>query len=243
MYSINENAKTGTPILQSPRLLDQLRESIRYKHYSRRTEQAYVYWVRWFIRFHGLKHPREMGAPEVEAFLRYLATERKVSASTHNVALSALLYLYKEVLAMNLPWMTEVGRPSTKRRLPVVLSSDEIRRIFTHLEGAHLLLARLLYGTGMRITEALQLRVKDIEFDRLTIIVREGKGGKDRAVMLPQALVAGLKQQLVYSNALWTLDRNQQRNGVEIPFALEKNIRAPALHGPGIGRFAGSLVD
>jgi integrase len=114
---------------------------------------------------------------------------------------------------------------------------------FAHLEGAHLLLARLLYGTGMRITEALRLRVKDIEFDRLTIIVREGKGGKDRAVMLPQALVAGLKQQLVYSNALWTLDRNQQRNGVEIPFALEKNIRAPALHGPGIGRFAGSLVD
>ncbi|RJF96513.1 integrase [Noviherbaspirillum cavernae] len=186
MYSINENAKTGKPILQSPRLLDQLRESIRYKHYSHRIEQAYVYWVRWFIRFHGLKYPKEMGAAEVEAFLRHLANERKVAASTRNVALSALLYLYKEALVVELPWMTELGRASTKRRLPVVLSPDEIRGIFSHLEGAHLLLARLLYGTGMRITEALRLRVKDIEFDRMTIIVREGKSGKDRAVMLPQ---------------------------------------------------------
>jgi integron integrase len=181
-----------------------------------------VYWVRWFIRFHELKHPRDMGSAEVEAFLRYLATERKVSASTHNVALSALLYLYKEVLAIELPWMTEIGRPAKQRRIPVVLIPDEIRQILSHLDGSHLLLARLLYGTGMRITEALKLRVKDIEFDRLTIIVREGKGGKDRAVMLPQALVTGLKQQLVYSNALWTLDRNQQRNGVEVPFALDK---------------------
>lgn len=224
MNSINKTTKSSRPILQSPRLLDQLRESIRYKHYSLRTEQAYVYWVRWFIRFHGLRHPKEMGAPEVEAFLRYLASERKISASTHKVALSALLYLYKEVLDIELPWMEQINRPSTQRRLPVVLGQDEVRQILEHLSGAHGLLARLLYGTGMRLTEGLRLRVKDIDFGHLTIIVREGKGGKDRAVMLPQALIPGLKEQLASSNALWAQDRAQQRNGVEIPFALERKF-------------------
>jgi integron integrase len=214
--------KSSKPILQSPRLLDQLRESIRYKHYSVRTEQAYVYWVRWFIRFHGLKHPREMSAPEAEAFLRYLAVERKISASTHKVALSALLYLYKEVLNMELPWMDQLVRPQSRPRLPVVLTPDEVRMILAQLDGAHGLLARLLYGTGMRLMEGLRLRVKDIDFDRLTIIVREGKGGKDRAVMLPQALVTGMRSQLSYAHTLWLLDRSQQRNGVEMPFAQEK---------------------
>jgi integrase len=185
IYSINRNAKTSKPILQSPRLLDQLRESIRYKHYSLRTEQAYVYWMRWFIRFHGLKHPKEMAVLEVESFLRYLATERKSSASTHRVALSALLYLYKQVLSIELPWMEQIGRPQRQQRLPVVLSPDEVRSIFDNLNGVHGLLARLLCGTGMRLMEGLRLRVKDIDFDRLTTIVREGKGGKDRAVMLP----------------------------------------------------------
>lgn len=222
MYSINKNAKTGTPILQSPRLLDQLRESIRYKHYSLRTEEAYVYWVRWYIRFHGLRHPRDMGAPEVEAFLRYLANQRKVSPSTHNVALSALLYLYREVLNVEIPWLAEIGRPRMSRRLPVVLTVDEIRTIFQGMNSEHMLLARLLYGTGMRLMEALRLRVKDIEFAHLAIIVREGKGSKDRTVMLPQALIAALKAQLAHANALWAQDRAQQRNGVEIPFALEK---------------------
>jgi integron integrase len=222
MYSINKNAKNGRPILQSPRLLDQLRESIRYKHYSLRTEQAYVYWVRWFIRFHALKHPKDMGASEVEAFLRYLAIERRVSTSTHNVALSALLYLYKDVLNTELPWMEKLVRPVNHRRLPVVLTPDEIRRIFAWLEGAHGLLARLRYGTGMRLMEGLRLRVKDVDFEHLTVIVREGKGGKDRAVMMPQALQEGLRTQLAYSHSLWTLDCSQQRNGVEIPYALEK---------------------
>lgn len=222
MHSINKTTKSGKPILQSPRLLDQLRESIRYKHYSLRTEQAYVYWVRWFIRFHGLRHPKDMGATEVEAFLRYLASERKISASTHKVALSALLYLYKEVLDIELPWMEQINRPAAQRRLPVVLGQDEIKKIFDHLTGAHGLLARLLYGTGMRLMEGLRLRVKDVDFGRLTVIVREGKGGKDRAVMLPQTLIPGLKEQLCYSNGLWSQDRAQQRHGVEIPFALEK---------------------
>lgn len=222
MHSINKSTKPIRPILQSTRLLDQLRESIRYKHYSLRTEQAYVYWVRWFIRFNGVRHPREMGAPEVEAFLRYLANERKVSASTHKIALSALLYLYKEVLDVELPWMDKLVRPNTHRRLPVVLSTDEVSAILGHLVGAHGLLAQLLYGTGMRLTEGLRLRVKDVDFDRLTLIVREGKGGKDRAVMMPQSLVTGLKAQLDHSRTIWALDRAQQRNGVEMPQALEK---------------------
>ncbi|HJW54665.1 MAG TPA: integron integrase [Burkholderiaceae bacterium] len=232
MYSINKNAKTGTPILQSPRLLDQLRESIRYKHYSLRTEEAYVYWVRWYIRFHGLRHPRDMGAPEVEAFLRYLANQRKVSPSTHNVALSALLYLYREVLNVEIPWLAEIGRPRMSRRLPVVLTVDEIRTIFQGMNSEHMLLARLLYGTGMRLMEALRLRVKDIEFAHLAIIVREGKGSKDRTVMLPQALIAALKAQLAHANALWAQDRAQQRNGVEIPFALEKKYPRAATSWP-----------
>lgn len=222
MYSINKTIKTSKPILQSPRLLDQLRESIRYKHYTLRTERAYVYWVRWFIRFHGLKHPKNMGVCEVEAFLRYLAAERKCSTSTHRVALSAILYLYKEVLDLELPWMEEIGRPQRQQRLPVVLTPDEVASVLSKLEGTHALLARLLYGTGMRLSEGLQLRVKDIDFDRLTIIVREGKGGKDRAVMMPQSLVPALREQLAVSNALWVLDRSYKRNGVEMPFALEK---------------------
>ncbi len=208
MYSINKNVKTSKLILQAPRLLDQLRESIRYKHYSLRTEDAYVYWVRWYIRFHGLRHPRDMGAPEVEAFLRFLANERKVSPSTHNVALSAVLYLYRKVLNIELPWLEEIGRPKKPRRLPAVLTGDEIRSVFKLMEGEHLLLAQLLYSTGMRLTEALCVRIKDLEFERLTIIVREGKG----AVMLPQGLVAPLKLQIARSNTFWTLDRSRQRN-------------------------------
>lgn len=161
-------------------MLDQLRERLGYLHYSIRTEEAYVYWVRAFIRFHGIRHPASMGGAEVEAFLAWLANARGVAASTHKQALSALLFFYRKVLGTDLPWMTEIGRPRTKRRLPVVLSPDEIARIFCLLEGEHLLFAQLLYGTGMRITEGLALRVKDIDFERRTIIVRGGKGGKDR---------------------------------------------------------------
>jgi integrase len=166
------------PPLQAVKVLDQLRERIRYVHYSIRTEAAYVYWVRAFIRFHGVRHPATMGGEEVEAFLSWLANTRHVAVSTHRQALSALLFFYGKVLGVDLPWMTEIGRPHTKRRLPAVLSPDEVARILCLLEGEQRLFAQLLYGTGMRITEGLQLRVKDIDFGRRTIIVREGKGGK-----------------------------------------------------------------
>ncbi len=152
--------KTATaplPPLRSVKVLDQLRERIRYLHYSLRTEQAYVHWVRAFIRFHGVRHPATLGSSEVEAFLSWLANERKVSVSTHRQALAALLFFYGKVLCTDLPWLQEIGRPRPSRRLPVVLTPDEVVRILGFLEGEHRLFAQLLYGTGMRISEGLQL--------------------------------------------------------------------------------------
>ena len=209
------------PPLRAIRLLDQMRERLRYMHYSLRTEQTYLFWVRWFIRFSGLRHPKEMGQTEVEAFLTMLANERKVAASTHRQALSAILYLYKEVLNQQLPWLQEIGRPSQVKRVPSVLTRDEVQQVLALTSGEVGLLARLLYGTGMRHMEGLSLRVKDVDFDRNVIIVREGKGGKDRVVMLPKALVQPLREQLNAARALWTADRAAQRPGVYMPFALD----------------------
>ncbi|MBK5206243.1 MAG: phage integrase N-terminal SAM-like domain-containing protein [Polaromonas sp.] len=148
--------KPGNPPLQSTRLLDQMRERIRYMHYSLSTETAYLYWVRFFVRWHGrggqMKRPRTLGAPEIEAFLSMLATERKVSASTHNQALSALLFLYREVLGIDLPWLNDINRPACKRRIPSVLTKDEVAGVLAYMDGQTALLARLLYGTGMRLS-------------------------------------------------------------------------------------------
>ena len=210
------------------RLLDQLRSQIRYLHYSIRTEQAYVYWVRSFVRFHGLRHPAEMGGAEVEAFLSWLAAERQVSASTHKQALSALLFLYQKVLGLSVPWMEEIGRPQRPPRLPVVLSQDEVARLLAALPDEHRLFGQLLYGTGMRLLEGLRLRVKDIDFTRRAIVVREGKGGKDRVVMLPASLDQPLRQQLAASQAVWSADRAAGVAGVQVPNALDrKYLRAP----------------
>ena len=210
------------PALQSTRLLDQVRERIRLLHYSRRTEDAYVHWIRAFVRFHGIRHPAQMGGPEVEGFLGWLASERSVSASTHRQALSALIFLYAKVLQIDLPWLSEVGRPRVQRRLPVVLTKEELARIFDGLTGEHLLLARLLYGTGMRISEGLQLRVKDIDFGHRAVIVREGKGGKDRVLMLPQSLEPALRAQLAHAHGLWERDQADAKGGVEMPDALAR---------------------
>ncbi len=210
-------------------LLDALRAQIRYMHYSRRTEDAYVHWVRAYIRYHGRRHPAELARDEVEAFLSWLASERQVSPATHSQALSALLFLYQKVLNIPLPWMDDIGRPKRERRLPAVLSRDEVLRVL-HAFGdgnAHGLLAELLYGTGMRLNEGLSLRVKDIDFDRRAIVVREGKGFKDRVVMLPAALEAPLRAQLSASHRLWSEDRAAGLPGVYMPFALErKNPRS-----------------
>lgn len=154
------------PPLRATRVLDQLRERLRLMHYSFRTEETYVYWVKAFIRFHRLRHPAEMGGPEVETFLTHLADDRSMAPSTHSQALSALLFFYTKVLRHDLPWLQEIGHPRRHRRLPVVLSVEEVRRALAGLDGGHLLLARLLYGTGLRISEALQLRVKDLDFSQ-----------------------------------------------------------------------------
>lgn len=217
-----KTGKLPLPTLRSEKLLDQLRERIRYLHYSMRTEQAYVHWARAFIHFHDRRHPADMGRPEVELFLSWLTNKRKVSASTHSQALSALLFLYGKVLEVDLPWMSGIDRPRGTKRLPVVLWPDEIARIFAVMDGEHRLFAQLLYGTGLRITEGLQLRVKDVDFTRRAIIVREGKGGKDRVVMLPQSLTGGLRGQLARAGALWRADQVAGRGGVEMPDALER---------------------
>ena len=210
------------------RLLDQLRGQIRYLHYSIRTEQAYVYWTRAFVRFHGLRHPLELGGTEVEGFLAWLATERQVSAATHKQALSALLFLYQRVLGQQLPWMDEIVRPRSDTRLPVVLAHDEVARVLAALDVEHRLFGQLLYGTGLRLLEGLRLRVKDIDFARRAIIVREGKGSKDRVVMLPASLEQPLRRQLVQAHALWAADRVAGVAGVQLPHALgRKYPRAP----------------
>ncbi|WP_374590974.1 integron integrase [Aquabacterium sp.] len=211
-----------TPPPRQGRLLDQLREMIRYRHYSLRTEEAYVYWVRQFVHWHGLRHPAELSGVEVQAFLSHLANERKVAASTHRQALSALLFLYKDVLGQTLPWMDDVGRPVPKRRVPVVLTATEVAAVLAALDGTASVLGRLLYGTGLRLMEGLRLRVKDLDFDRNVLIVREGKGGKDRVVMLPRSLHADLRRQLDEAQQLWRADRQAGVGGVHLPHALER---------------------
>ena len=217
--------KPGSPPLQSSRLLDQVRERVRYLHYSLKTEKAYLYWIRFFIRWSamqgaGMRHPRDMGTKEVEAFLSMMANERKVSASTHNQALSAVLFLYREVLNIDLPWLNNIGRPQQTKRIPSVLTKDEVAGLLAQMEGVTALLARLLYGTGMRLMEGIRLRVKDVDFDRHAIIVREAKGNKDRVVMLPRSLAPALRMQLLAARSTWEGDRQAQRGGVETPHAL-----------------------
>ena len=199
-----------------------MRERIRYCHYSLRTEQAYLFWVRRFIRFHRVRHPRTMGSAEVEAFLSHLATERHVAPSTHKQALAALLFLYRQVLGIELPWMQQIGRPKSPMRIPVVLSRMEVARLLEQVESTFAPIVALLYGAGLRLMECLRLRVKDVDFDRRILIVREGKGRKDRVVMLPEPLVVPLRGQLEHSRVLWVEDRARRVPGVSMPDALAR---------------------
>ena len=221
---------SSPPPLVSPHLLDLLRQQVRLLHYSIRTEEAYVHWVRAFIRYHGLRHPSELAGPDIQAFLTWLANDRDVAPGTHRQALSALLFLYQKVLRQPVPWIDEIGRPRTQRRLPVVLSAAELQPLLAALDAVPLhrqnapygLLGRLLYGTGMRLLEGLRLRVKDVDFDRRAIVVREGKGFKDRVVMLPAALEAPLREQLDRARAVWQADRSEGVSGVLLPQALAR---------------------
>lgn len=222
MYSSSTLTPAARPPLQSVRLLDQVRERIRYLHYSLRTEQAYLYWVRAFVRFHGMRHPRELAGEEVEQFLNARVNEQKISASTHKQALCALLFLYREVLGLDLPWMQQIQRPAVRKRIPVVLAVDEVRALLASMCGEQALVARLLYGTGMRLMEAMRSRIKDVDFERRVIVVRDGKGGNDRVVMLPQVLLLPLKQQTARARGFWDEDRRLDRPGVETPYALAR---------------------
>jgi integron integrase len=204
-----------------PKLLDQVRGKIRVKHYSIRTEQAYVDWIRRFILHFGKRHPRDLGAAEVEQFLTHLAVQSKVAASTQNQAKSALLFLYKEVLALELPWLNNVEQAKASKRLPVVLNRDEVQAVLSRLSGTHLLIASLLYGTGMRIMECLRLRVKDVDFQRREILIRDGKGFKDRVTMLPGSLVSSLDAHLAKVRVLHAADLQQGYGAVFLTKALE----------------------
>ena len=199
------SVKSDTPAVspQPPRLLDQMRERIRVKHYSLSTEKTYLYWVRFFIRQQGMRHPRDMGAAEVESFLSYLATQREVSAGTQNQAMHAILFLYRDVLGITLPWLDGITRAKPSKRLPVVLTVAETQRLLAATRGTAGLVVRLLYGTGMRLMEGLRLRIKDIDFDRRQITIRGGKGDKDRVTMLPGSLIDNLRVQSSASVDPW----------------------------------------
>ncbi len=215
------NAAPSDLSSRPPKLLEQLRGRIRLKHYSLRTEQAYVQWAKRYIFFHGMRHPAEMGKSEVEAFLTALAVERNVTASTQSQALSALLFLYREVLRMDLPWLSEVTRAKKPARLPTVLTQDQVRSLLKYLDDPLLdLIIRLLYGTGMRLMECLRLRVKDMEFSRNEIVVRDGKGGKDRVTMLPSSLGERLRAHLVVMKAQHVADLALGKGEVWLPDAL-----------------------
>jgi integron integrase len=204
------------------RLLDRMRSVLRAGHYSYRTEEAYVHWVRRFIRFHGLRHPRELGKAEVEAFLSHLAVNRNVAPSTQNLALNAILFLYQKVLEVELPWLDDVVRAPRKLNMPVVLDRSEIRAVLTELPSPHDRIVGLLYGSGLRISEALRLRIKDLDFRRREIIVRDGKGSKDRVTVLADSSLPALKVQVEKALAIAELDRYHNRGGVHLPHALAR---------------------
>jgi integron integrase len=204
----------------------QVVDAIRTRHYSRRTEQAYWHWTKAFVLWSGKRHPLEMGAPEIGQFLTWLATERAVAASTQRQALAALLFLYKEVLQVDLPWVDGIVHAKQSQRLPCVLTQAEVARLWQHVSGARGLVLKMLYGSGLRITEGLRLRVKDLDIESQIVTVREGKGSKDRVVMLPASLVEPLRQ-LLAERAQWhAVDLATGRADVELPHALHAKYPA-----------------
>ncbi|MDH5256153.1 MAG: integron integrase [Gammaproteobacteria bacterium] len=215
-------------MVEGPGLLQVAREKMRTRHLAYRTEQTYLQWMRRYVQFHRPKHPRELGAEGVEQFLTHLAVHRKVSPSTQNQALQALLFLYRNVLGVDLPWLENVTRATRPRHLPVVLSRAEVRSVLAGLRGTPLLVSQLLYGSGLRVTEALRLRVKDLALERGELIVRDGKGAKDRVTVLPDAVAGALGVHLARLKAWFAEERRRRAPGVSVPGAL-------AAKYPGLG--------
>lgn len=211
-----------------PRLMDQVRDALRVRHYSYRTEQAYLGWIRRYIIFHGKRHPSGLGADEVRQFLTWLARDRNVSASTQSQALASILFLYRQTLGVDLPWVENVVRARKPRHLPVVMTRDEVRQVLGELKGEYRLVACLLYGSGLRLMEALRLRVKDLDLDRCTLVVRNGKGAKDRVSVIPASLQQPLRRQLERVALMHQEALARGYGGVELPFALERKY--PRAH-------------
>jgi integron integrase len=222
MEQPTDSSKLSSTEIAQPRLRDRFKAEIRRRGYSRRTEKAYWFWIRWFILHSGTRHPKDLGAKEVEGFLSWLATERNVAAATQNQALAALLFLYKHVLGLDLPWFSSMVRAKRPVRTPVVLTQAEVRRLLEQLSGVKWLMASLLYGAGLRQIECLMLRVKDVDFAYRQITVRDGKGGKDRVTMLPEQVVQPLQAHLGQVRALPLRDLAGGHGEVSLPKALSR---------------------
>jgi len=205
------------------RLMDQVRDKLRKLHYSYRTEQAYCDWIKRFIWFHNKRHPRAMGAAEVEAFLSHLATDRGVSASTQNQALCALLFLYRKMLEVELDWVDNITRAKPSERVPVVLTREEVAAVLSRMSGRNWLMASLMYGSGLRLTECLRLRTQDLDFGYRQITVFNGKGAKDRVVPLPETLIPSLKEQITGAARLLEADLADGFGEVSMPESLVRN--------------------
>src|SRR5438067_11155685 len=215
-----------------PKLLDQVREVIRMKHYSIRTEQAYVEWIKRYIFFHNKRHPADMAEPEIRVFISDLASKKQVSASTQTVALSALLFLYREVLKKELPYVTGIERAKKAERRPVVFTQAEVKQVLARLDGAPYLQATLMYGSGLRLMDALRLRVKDVDFERNEITIREGKGEKDRVTMLPESIKRLLLEHLERVKEIHQADVRLGLGEVYLPDALERKYTNAAAEWP-----------
>ncbi len=213
---------------QPPGLIQRYREELQVRHYARRTVSSYEHWLRRFLRFQRMRHPREMGEAEINAFLSHLATEERVSASTQNQALAALLFLYRTVLGGDVGNLEGVIRARRRARLPVVMTVDEVKAVLGHLGGAEALVAQLLYGSALRLMEALRLRIKDVDLEKCCITVRCGKGGKDRRTVLPSSLVEPLQRHLQHVRSVHQADLAAGWGAVELPHALEKKYRNAA---------------
>lgn len=212
-----------------PKLLDQMRAKLRYLHYSIHTEHSYLEWVKQFIQFHDMKHPETMGAAEIEMFLNNLAIEKKVAASTQNQALSAVLFLYKEVLKQDPGWIGKSKRAKRPKKLPVVFSKSEVEKVLSFVDGVYWIMAHLLYGAGLRLMESIRLRVKDLDFELNQIHVRDGKGGKDRLTMFPRMLKEPLRQHLKKVQYLHEKDMKDGYGEVYLPEALERKYPGAAM--------------
>ena len=211
------------------RLVEAINEVFRAEHYAFRTEETYLYWIKRFISFHGNRHPRELGAAEIRQFLSDLAVRFKVSASTQNQALSAILFLYQKVLLVELPWLDDIVRARRPKRVPIVLTRSEVTRVLDCMSGQYWLMASILYGSGLRMIECLRLRIQDIDFEYLQLTIRGGKGHKDRHTVLPEKLIPNIEHQMDSVRRLLVRDKQYGRNGVSLPLAIDRKYKGASL--------------